>query len=167
MQPELILVCIYWIYSSVLQDTGNSRQRRSIECCKGEDYCNRNLHPTLPPPKPPRKFMHPPSSACSSFLPMKHEEVLKMPLVLLSIRTRDRSNNCQRWCYTTQDSKIRMSWHCQRVIEGSSVGRRRQRVTVKQSCSSPSVKRGQRPLLRTTLYSVCVCGGVFCVFEGQ
>ncbi|XP_047448686.1 bone morphogenetic protein receptor type-1B isoform X2 [Mugil cephalus] len=35
------------------RDTGNSRQRRSIECCKGEDYCNRNLHPTLPPPKPP------------------------------------------------------------------------------------------------------------------
>uniref|UniRef100_A0A8C5E2N3 Serine/threonine-protein kinase receptor n=1 Tax=Gouania willdenowi TaxID=441366 RepID=A0A8C5E2N3_GOUWI len=35
------------------RDTGNSRQRRSLECCTDEDYCNKNLHPTLPPLKPP------------------------------------------------------------------------------------------------------------------
>lgn len=34
---------------------GHPRQRRSIECCTDQDYCNRNLHPTLPPLKPPRK----------------------------------------------------------------------------------------------------------------
>uniref|UniRef100_A0A3B4FZ33 Serine/threonine-protein kinase receptor n=1 Tax=Pundamilia nyererei TaxID=303518 RepID=A0A3B4FZ33_9CICH len=35
------------------RDAGNSRQRRSLECCTDEDYCNKNLHPTLPPLKPP------------------------------------------------------------------------------------------------------------------
>lgn len=40
----------------VFQDTGSSRQRRSLECCTDQDYCNKNLHPTLPPLKPPRKF---------------------------------------------------------------------------------------------------------------
>uniref|UniRef100_A0A8C9Z991 Serine/threonine-protein kinase receptor n=1 Tax=Sander lucioperca TaxID=283035 RepID=A0A8C9Z991_SANLU len=35
------------------RDTGNSRQRRSLECCTDQDYCNKNLHPTLPPLKPP------------------------------------------------------------------------------------------------------------------
>ncbi|XP_017269269.1 bone morphogenetic protein receptor type-1B isoform X1 [Kryptolebias marmoratus] len=35
------------------RDTGVSHQRRSLECCTDEDYCNRNLHPTLPPLKPP------------------------------------------------------------------------------------------------------------------
>ncbi|CAB1415194.1 unnamed protein product [Pleuronectes platessa] len=35
------------------RDTWNLRQRRSLECCTDQDYCNRNLHPTLPPLKPP------------------------------------------------------------------------------------------------------------------
>ncbi|XP_057687075.1 bone morphogenetic protein receptor type-1B isoform X1 [Corythoichthys intestinalis] len=35
------------------RETWNSRQRRSLECCTDQDYCNRNLHPTLPPLKPP------------------------------------------------------------------------------------------------------------------
>ncbi|KAI1900213.1 hypothetical protein AGOR_G00047690 [Albula goreensis] len=35
------------------RDTGNSRLRRSLECCTDQDYCNRDLHPTLPPQKPP------------------------------------------------------------------------------------------------------------------
>ncbi|XP_003974866.1 bone morphogenetic protein receptor type-1B [Takifugu rubripes] len=35
------------------RDTVGSQQRRSIECCTDEDYCNKNLHPTLPPLKPP------------------------------------------------------------------------------------------------------------------
>ncbi|XP_062418283.1 bone morphogenetic protein receptor type-1B isoform X1 [Pungitius pungitius] len=35
------------------REMGNSRQRRSLECCTDEDYCNKNLHPILPPLKPP------------------------------------------------------------------------------------------------------------------
>ncbi|KPP65843.1 bone morphogenetic protein receptor type-1B-like [Scleropages formosus] len=35
------------------RDTGNARQRRSLECCTDQDYCNHDLHPTLPPQKPP------------------------------------------------------------------------------------------------------------------
>ncbi|MBN3300321.1 BMR1B protein, partial [Amia calva] len=33
------------------RDTPNSRHRRTIECCTDEDYCNKDLHPTLPPQK--------------------------------------------------------------------------------------------------------------------
>uniref|UniRef100_A0A8C3RH26 receptor protein serine/threonine kinase n=1 Tax=Cyanoderma ruficeps TaxID=181631 RepID=A0A8C3RH26_9PASS len=33
------------------RDTPIPHQRRSIECCTGQDYCNRHLHPTLPPLK--------------------------------------------------------------------------------------------------------------------
>lgn len=33
------------------RDTPIPHQRRSIECCTDEDFCNRNLHPTLPPIK--------------------------------------------------------------------------------------------------------------------
>ncbi|KAG7481503.1 hypothetical protein MATL_G00067390 [Megalops atlanticus] len=33
------------------RDTGSSRQRRALECCTDQDYCNRDLHPTLPPQK--------------------------------------------------------------------------------------------------------------------
>ncbi|XP_030647031.1 bone morphogenetic protein receptor type-1B [Chanos chanos] len=35
------------------RDTGNSRQRRALECCTDKDYCNRDLHPTLPPHRTP------------------------------------------------------------------------------------------------------------------
>ncbi|XP_019742643.1 bone morphogenetic protein receptor, type IBb [Hippocampus comes] len=31
------------------RDTANARFRRALECCTDRDYCNRNLHPTLPP----------------------------------------------------------------------------------------------------------------------
>ncbi|XP_054613443.1 bone morphogenetic protein receptor, type IBb isoform X2 [Dunckerocampus dactyliophorus] len=31
------------------RDTWNSRSKRALECCMDEDYCNRNLHPTLRP----------------------------------------------------------------------------------------------------------------------
>lgn len=48
-----------------VQDTVGSQQRRSIECCTDQDYCNKNLHPTLPPLKPPRKFA--PAGPCHSF----------------------------------------------------------------------------------------------------
>ncbi|XP_029024085.1 bone morphogenetic protein receptor, type IBb [Betta splendens] len=34
------------------RDTGNARSRRAIECCRDQDYCNRRLHPTLPPLTP-------------------------------------------------------------------------------------------------------------------
>ncbi|XP_030046569.1 bone morphogenetic protein receptor type-1B isoform X1 [Microcaecilia unicolor] len=33
------------------RDTPLSNQRRSIECCTGQNFCNDNLNPTLPPPK--------------------------------------------------------------------------------------------------------------------
>nr|XP_019937641.1 PREDICTED: bone morphogenetic protein receptor type-1B-like isoform X2 [Paralichthys olivaceus] len=32
------------------RDTGNARSRRALECCTDQDYCNRDLHPTIPPP---------------------------------------------------------------------------------------------------------------------
>uniref|UniRef100_A0A3B4WJU7 Activin types I and II receptor domain-containing protein n=1 Tax=Seriola lalandi dorsalis TaxID=1841481 RepID=A0A3B4WJU7_SERLL len=64
------------------RDTGSSRQRRSLECCTDQDYCNKNLHPTLPPLKPPRKFIHLLSSLLNSFSPMKHKEDSTEPLVL-------------------------------------------------------------------------------------
>ncbi|XP_061757999.1 bone morphogenetic protein receptor type-1B isoform X2 [Nerophis ophidion] len=35
------------------RDTWSSHQRKSLECCTDQDYCNQNLHPTLPPLKPP------------------------------------------------------------------------------------------------------------------
>ncbi|XP_049594030.1 bone morphogenetic protein receptor, type IBb isoform X2 [Syngnathus scovelli] len=31
------------------KDTWTTRFRRVLECCADQDYCNRNLHPTLPP----------------------------------------------------------------------------------------------------------------------
>ncbi|XP_061657284.1 bone morphogenetic protein receptor, type IBb isoform X2 [Syngnathoides biaculeatus] len=31
------------------RDTWNARFRRALECCMDRDYCNSNLHPTLPP----------------------------------------------------------------------------------------------------------------------
>ncbi|XP_029940660.1 bone morphogenetic protein receptor, type IBb isoform X2 [Salarias fasciatus] len=31
------------------RDTGNARVRRAIECCADQHFCNRDLHPTLPP----------------------------------------------------------------------------------------------------------------------
>ncbi|XP_061554495.1 bone morphogenetic protein receptor, type IBb [Phycodurus eques] len=31
------------------RDTWNTRFRRALECCMDQDYCNSNLHPTLPP----------------------------------------------------------------------------------------------------------------------
>ncbi|KAM9307328.1 bone morphogenetic protein receptor, type IBb [Pholidichthys leucotaenia] len=31
------------------RDTGNARLRRTLECCMDQDFCNRGLHPTLPP----------------------------------------------------------------------------------------------------------------------
>uniref|UniRef100_A0A8C2GHH3 Activin types I and II receptor domain-containing protein n=1 Tax=Cyprinus carpio TaxID=7962 RepID=A0A8C2GHH3_CYPCA len=35
------------------RDTGNARLRRILECCTDQDFCNRDLHPTLPPLKRP------------------------------------------------------------------------------------------------------------------
>ncbi|KAM9455257.1 bone morphogenetic protein receptor, type IBb isoform 2-T3 [Clarias gariepinus] len=35
------------------RDTGSPNMRRAMECCNDRDYCNRDLHPTLPPIKMP------------------------------------------------------------------------------------------------------------------
>ncbi|XP_034048390.1 bone morphogenetic protein receptor, type IBb [Thalassophryne amazonica] len=35
------------------RDTGNARRRRALECCTNQNYCNRDLHPTLPPLRMP------------------------------------------------------------------------------------------------------------------
>ncbi|KAJ8338888.1 hypothetical protein SKAU_G00356740 [Synaphobranchus kaupii] len=35
------------------RNTGNTRQRRTLECCMDQDFCNHDLHPTLPPLETP------------------------------------------------------------------------------------------------------------------
>uniref|UniRef100_A0A3P8RPY7 Activin types I and II receptor domain-containing protein n=1 Tax=Amphiprion percula TaxID=161767 RepID=A0A3P8RPY7_AMPPE len=51
-------------------NTGNS-SKESLECCTDEDYCNKNLHPTLPPLKPPREFIR---ALLKAFLLLKHKK---------------------------------------------------------------------------------------------
>lgn len=70
----------------VSQDSGSPRQRRSLECCMDQDYCNKNLHPTLPPLKPPRKAP-PPSCGVGSDIDA------------------GRDTNSQRWCFSSQDEQ--------------------------------------------------------------
>lgn len=60
LSPEFILCCVPLksvnkLINFALQDTGNSRLRRALECCTDQDYCNRDLHPTLPPINTPSK----------------------------------------------------------------------------------------------------------------
>ncbi|XP_017344780.1 bone morphogenetic protein receptor, type IBb isoform X1 [Ictalurus punctatus] len=48
--PTLTSGCLGLVGSEFqCRDTGNSRLRRALECCTDQDYCNRDLHPTLPP----------------------------------------------------------------------------------------------------------------------
>ncbi|XP_062398935.1 bone morphogenetic protein receptor type-1B [Sardina pilchardus] len=52
--PVLTSGCLGLVGSEFqCRDTGNSRQRRTLECCTDQDYCNRDLRPTLPPLKTP------------------------------------------------------------------------------------------------------------------
>ncbi|XP_061623111.1 bone morphogenetic protein receptor type-1B-like [Phyllopteryx taeniolatus] len=52
--PVLTAGCLGLVGSEFqCRDTWSLRQRRSLECCTDQDYCNRNLHPTLSPLKPP------------------------------------------------------------------------------------------------------------------
>uniref|UniRef100_H3CUH8 Serine/threonine-protein kinase receptor n=2 Tax=Tetraodon nigroviridis TaxID=99883 RepID=H3CUH8_TETNG len=49
-QPVLTAGCLGLAGSEFqCRDTWNARSRRALECCTDQDYCNRNLHPTLPP----------------------------------------------------------------------------------------------------------------------
>uniref|UniRef100_A0A1A8QKR5 Serine/threonine-protein kinase receptor n=2 Tax=Nothobranchius rachovii TaxID=451742 RepID=A0A1A8QKR5_9TELE len=41
------------LVGSEFQCRDTTHSRRSLECCTDEDFCNRKLHPTLPPLKPP------------------------------------------------------------------------------------------------------------------
>ncbi|MEQ2187235.1 Bone morphogenetic protein receptor type-1B, partial [Goodea atripinnis] len=52
--PVLTAGCLGLVGSEFqCRDTVFPNERRSLECCKDEDFCNKNLHPTLPPLKPP------------------------------------------------------------------------------------------------------------------
>ncbi|XP_057201318.1 bone morphogenetic protein receptor type-1B-like [Triplophysa rosa] len=47
--PVITFGCLSSVGSEFqCMDTGNARLRRIMECCKDQDYCNRDLRPTLP-----------------------------------------------------------------------------------------------------------------------
>uniref|UniRef100_A0A3B5R834 receptor protein serine/threonine kinase n=1 Tax=Xiphophorus maculatus TaxID=8083 RepID=A0A3B5R834_XIPMA len=53
--PVLTAGCLGLVGSEFqCRDTVFPHERKSLQCCTDEDFCNRNLHPTLPPLKPPR-----------------------------------------------------------------------------------------------------------------
>lgn len=45
-------------FSFVLKDSWSARSWRNLECCTNRDYCNRDLHPTLPPLVTSGSFIH-------------------------------------------------------------------------------------------------------------
>ncbi|KAA8584594.1 hypothetical protein FQN60_008379 [Etheostoma spectabile] len=50
------------------RDTGNARLRRAIECCTDLDYCNRDLHPTIPPLVPSEETYIPPGESLKDLI---------------------------------------------------------------------------------------------------
>jgi len=105
----------------VFQEIENSRQRRSLECCTDQDYCNKNLHPTLPPLKPPRKCisLSPSLSLFLSLLSSLHNFVVHETqdwFLRATCSPADRwqwqcgndmdgANNCDCRCYSTQSDR--------------------------------------------------------------
>lgn len=87
------------------QDTGNSRLRRALECCTDQDYCNRDLHPTLPPQKPPRKS-HWLTLSTPTETPLSRWHSLSLP-------------TSPGACSTEQDSWV--SWITAQVKPGTSI----------------------------------------------
>ncbi|XP_026129918.1 bone morphogenetic protein receptor type-1B-like isoform X1 [Carassius auratus] len=57
--PVLTSGCLGLVGSEFqCRDTGNARLRRILECCTDQDFCNRDLHPTLPPLKRPGETLN-------------------------------------------------------------------------------------------------------------
>lgn len=136
---------------------GSPRQRRSLECCTDQDYCNKNLHPTLPPLKPPRKFIHL-LSPVHSFLADETRSKIFICSPVDRWQWQWYRRGQKLWLMVLQHKGFRESDFMTLSVLKTV------KVTVNLSCSSPKlqgVNRMPRSLLRITLYSMCECESLF------